>query len=111
MRKKEFTAVHFSFAALEGNEVDHLKLANWWAKVRERDVLDAAGRVAGGGVDAWRDGVGRRCGAGLRRGARRALSERDHAVTDDTDPRLGCCPGYVPGLFVAGGPPEAEGQQ
>jgi len=44
--EKEFTAAHFSFAELEENEVDHVKLVSWLAKVRERDVLDAPGRVA-----------------------------------------------------------------
>lgn len=44
--EKEFTAAHFSFAELEENEVDHVKLVNWFAKVRERDVLDASSRVA-----------------------------------------------------------------
>lgn len=42
--EKEFTAQHFSFAELEENEVDHLKLVSWLAKVRSRDVLGAPGR-------------------------------------------------------------------
>jgi hypothetical protein len=42
--EKEFAAEHFSFAELEENEVDHTKLVNWLAKVRERDVFGAPGR-------------------------------------------------------------------
>ena len=44
--EKEFVARHFSFAELEENEVDHVKLVNWLAKVSERDVLAAPGRAA-----------------------------------------------------------------
>jgi hypothetical protein len=44
--EKEFPAAHFSFAELEENEVDHVKLANWLAKVIERDVFGAPGRAA-----------------------------------------------------------------
>lgn len=42
--EKEFAAQHFSFAELEENEVDHVKLVNWLAKVKTRDVLGAHGR-------------------------------------------------------------------
>lgn len=42
--EKEFAAQHFSFAELEENEVDHAKLVNWLARVRERDVFGAPGR-------------------------------------------------------------------
>ncbi|MEO8888744.1 MAG: Chromate resistance protein ChrB [Jatrophihabitantaceae bacterium] len=45
--EKEFAAEHFSFAELEENEVDHVKLVNWLAKVRERDAFGAPqGRMA-----------------------------------------------------------------
>lgn len=43
--EKEFTEEHFSFAELEENEVDHLKLVNWFAQVRSRDCLGAPGRA------------------------------------------------------------------
>ena len=41
--KKEYTANHFTYAELEENEVDLVKLRNWFAKVRERDAFDAEG--------------------------------------------------------------------
>ena len=44
--KKEYTANHFTYAELEENEVDLVKLRNWFAKVRERDVFEAEGRQA-----------------------------------------------------------------
>ena len=44
--KKEYAANHFTYAELEENEVDLVKLRNWFAKVRERDVFDADGRQA-----------------------------------------------------------------
>ena len=44
--KKEHVAEHFTFAELEENEVDLVKLRNWFAKVAERDVFGAAGRSA-----------------------------------------------------------------
>jgi DNA-binding transcriptional regulator PaaX len=44
--KKEYTANHFTYAELEENEVDLVKLRNWFAKVRERDAFDADGRQA-----------------------------------------------------------------
>jgi hypothetical protein len=44
--KKEYTANHFTYAELEENEVDLVKLRNWFAKVRERDVFGADGRQA-----------------------------------------------------------------
>lgn len=44
--EKEFAAQHFSFAELEENEVDHVKLVNWLAKVTQRDAFGAPGRVA-----------------------------------------------------------------
>jgi hypothetical protein len=44
--KKEYTDNHFTYAELEENEVDLVKLRNWFAKVRDRDVFDADGRQA-----------------------------------------------------------------
>jgi hypothetical protein len=43
---KEYAASHFTYAELEENEVDLVKLRNWLAKVRERDVFHADGRQA-----------------------------------------------------------------
>jgi DNA-binding transcriptional regulator PaaX len=43
--KKEYVASHFTFAELEENEVDLVKLRNWLARVTERDVFGAAGRA------------------------------------------------------------------
>ena len=43
---KEYAEKHFSYAELEENEVDLVKLRNWFAKVRERDAFDANGRQA-----------------------------------------------------------------
>ena len=44
--KKEYADNHFTYAELEENEVDLVKLRNWFAKVRERDAFDADGRHA-----------------------------------------------------------------
>jgi DNA-binding transcriptional regulator PaaX len=44
--KKEYAEHHFTYAELEENEVDLVKLRNWFAKVRERDAFDADGRNA-----------------------------------------------------------------
>ena len=44
--KKEYTANHFTYAELEENEVDLVKLKNWLSRVRERDVFGAEGRAA-----------------------------------------------------------------
>jgi DNA-binding transcriptional regulator PaaX len=43
---KEYVAEHFTYAELEENEVDLVKLRNWFARVRERDVFGASGRAA-----------------------------------------------------------------
>lgn len=43
---KEYQANHFSFAELEENEEDLVKLRNWLAKVTDRDVFGAPGRAA-----------------------------------------------------------------
>jgi hypothetical protein len=40
---KEYAENHFSYAELEENEVDLVKLRTWLARVRERDVFGAAG--------------------------------------------------------------------
>jgi hypothetical protein len=42
--QKEFDASHFSYAELEENEVDLVKLRNWLQKVQDRDVFGAGGR-------------------------------------------------------------------
>src|SRR5205814_10408314 len=42
--KKEHVAGHYTFAELEENEVDLVKLRNWFARVRQRDVFGAEGR-------------------------------------------------------------------
>ena len=42
--RKEYTDHHFTYAELEENEVDLVKLRNWLARVTERDVFGAAGR-------------------------------------------------------------------
>ena len=44
--KKEYTANHFTYAELEENEVDLVKLKNWFAKIVDRDVFGASGRAA-----------------------------------------------------------------
>lgn len=44
--EKEHVAEHFSFAELEENEVDLVKLQNWFGKVRSRDAFGAPGRGA-----------------------------------------------------------------
>jgi DNA-binding transcriptional regulator PaaX len=41
--EKEYTENHFSYAELEENEVDLVKLRNWLSRVRERDAFGAAG--------------------------------------------------------------------
>jgi hypothetical protein len=44
--RKEYVAEHFTYAELEENEVDLVKLRNWFAKVTERDAFGATGRAA-----------------------------------------------------------------
>jgi hypothetical protein len=44
--RKEYVADHFTYAELEENEVDLVKLRNWFGRVRERDAFGASGRVA-----------------------------------------------------------------
>jgi len=43
---KEYVANHFSYAELEENEVDLVKLRTWLQRVRERDAFGAAGLQA-----------------------------------------------------------------
>jgi len=44
--RKEYDANHFTYAELEENEVDFVKLRSWLERVRERDVFGAAGLQA-----------------------------------------------------------------
>ncbi len=44
--QKEYVENHFTYAELEENEVDLVKLKNWFAKIIERDVFGASGRAA-----------------------------------------------------------------
>jgi hypothetical protein len=44
--EKEYTAAHFTYAELEENDEDLVKLRNWFAKVQARDVLGASGSQA-----------------------------------------------------------------
>jgi DNA-binding transcriptional regulator PaaX len=43
--QKEYDENHFTYAELEENEVDLVKLRNWFAKVTDRDVFGASGRA------------------------------------------------------------------
>jgi DNA-binding transcriptional regulator PaaX len=42
--KKEYDENHFTYAELEENEVDLVKLRTWLERVRQRDVFGASGR-------------------------------------------------------------------
>ena len=44
--QKEYDENHFTYAELEENEVDLVKLRNWFAKIVERDAFGASGRAA-----------------------------------------------------------------
>jgi DNA-binding transcriptional regulator PaaX len=44
--QKEYDENHFTYAELEENEVDLVKLRNWFAKIIERDAFGASGREA-----------------------------------------------------------------
>lgn len=44
--RKEYVADHFTYAELEENEVDLVKLRNWFGRVTDRDVFGASGRAA-----------------------------------------------------------------
>lgn len=43
--RKEYVANHFTYAELEENEVDLVKLRNWFSKVADRDSFGASGRA------------------------------------------------------------------
>ena len=44
--QKEYDESHFTYAELEENEVDLVKLRNWYAKIVERDVFGSSGQAA-----------------------------------------------------------------
>jgi DNA-binding transcriptional regulator PaaX len=44
--QKEYDENHFTYAELEENEVDLVKLKNWFAKIVDRDAFGASGRAA-----------------------------------------------------------------
>ena len=44
--EKEYVAEHFTYAELEENDEDLVKLRNWFGKVQARDVLGASGGAA-----------------------------------------------------------------
>jgi DNA-binding transcriptional regulator PaaX len=44
--QKEYDENHFTYAELEENEVDLVKLRNWFAKVTDRDAFGSDGRAA-----------------------------------------------------------------
>jgi hypothetical protein len=44
--RKEFDASHFTYAELEENDVDLVKLQGWLERIRERDVFGAGGLAA-----------------------------------------------------------------
>lgn len=44
--EKEYQAEHFTYAELEENDEDLVKLRNWFAKVEARDVLGASGKAS-----------------------------------------------------------------
>ena len=44
--RKEYAENHFTYAELEENEVDLVKLRSWFARIRERDAFGADGRAA-----------------------------------------------------------------
>jgi hypothetical protein len=44
--QKEYTENHFTYAELEENEVDLVKLRNWLDRILERDAFAADGRAA-----------------------------------------------------------------
>jgi len=50
--KKEYAENHFTYAELEENEVDLVKLRNWLDRVRQRDVFGASGRQP---AEKWLD--------------------------------------------------------
>ncbi|MEN3266685.1 MAG: hypothetical protein V7646_3579 [Pseudonocardia sp.] len=44
--RKEYREDHFTYAELEENDEDLIKLRNWFAKIKDRDVFGAPGRRA-----------------------------------------------------------------
>ena len=67
---KEYRASHFTYGELEENEVELVKLKNWYAKVAARDVFGAPKRaVAVEALDA--------CEQALERYAARVYAEQD----------------------------------
>jgi hypothetical protein len=44
--QKEYQENHFTYAELEENEVDLVKLKNWYAKIVDRDVFGSSGQAA-----------------------------------------------------------------
>ena len=68
--EKEYVANHFTYGELEENEVELVKLRNWFAKVRARDVYAAPQRDATlQALDA--------CEAALETYAARVYAEQD----------------------------------
>ncbi|MDT5263406.1 MAG: hypothetical protein QOI90_32 [Mycobacterium sp.] len=68
--EKEYTANHFTYGELEENEVELVKLRNWFAKVQARDVYAAPQRDAAlQALDA--------CEAALETYAARVYAEQD----------------------------------
>jgi hypothetical protein len=68
--EKEYVADHFTYGELEENEVELVKLRNWFAKVRARDVYAAPQRDAAlQALDA--------CEAALETYAARVYAEQD----------------------------------
>ncbi len=67
---KEYAANHFTYGELEENEVELVKLKNWYAKVAARDVFGAPKRAAAvKALDA--------CEQALERYAARVYAEQD----------------------------------
>ena len=67
--QKEYDENHFTYAELEENEVDLVKLRNWFAKIIERDAFGASGKAALRAVPRQVRAVARGVrGPGLRRG-------------------------------------------
>ncbi len=74
--EKEYTTKHFTYGELEENEVELMKLRNWFAKVESRDVFGAPRRGETRIVlDACETGLEAYV-AVLRGGRRRRLSHR-----------------------------------
>jgi hypothetical protein len=68
--EKEYAAYHFTYGELEENEVELVKLRNWYEKVKARDVYDAPKRAA---TSQALDG----CGNALELYAARVYDEED----------------------------------